>query len=851
MRIIKNSALAVSSFAIAAAVASPAFAQSTGAVDFENTIVVTGTKAKAINGVDIPATPKAKQVLDQTFISKSTPGQSINEVINMVPGVSFYNADPFGSSGGAMFIRGFDNTRISQTFDGMPLNDTGNYALYSNQQLDAELIEQVNVNLGSTDVDSPTAAASGSTVNYRSRDPLEKAQVMAVGSAGDLSYKRGFISVDTGNITNSGLKAWFAASVASNRFLPNTGGQVAKQQLNFKVKQPLGDNGDFISVAGHFNFNRNNFAPSMTLWTENGASRPVNSSSGGRVPYNWDEAHYTINCADTTSSSASTTGYGAFECRFNPSRTANLRMNGRFTLADNLTLTVDPSFQYTKANGGGVGKLNEASGPNGMVGLVGGNYYSGRDVNGDGVISSSILMGNASETETNRIGLLTSLRWKINPTNTLRIGYSYDRGRHKQTGEITFLNSQTGYYATYFPIDLAITDKYGNAIEKRNRMSYAILHQVSGEYNGKFFDGKLDVLAGVRAPFFKRNLTTFCFATNGTGGYDCPSPQDQAAYAAANPTAGVPQQRNYNYNKILPNVGFTVAVAQGASLYANYSKGLQVPGTDTLYNAFFFPVTSSSGSPKAETSDNFDVGLRMRAGRLSASLGAWYTMFYDKISQIYDQNTQVSLYTNLGKVEKYGFDATLTWKVDDHFSIYAFGSYNKSRILADIIASKAGNGVTTDQVVNGNTILRYSNGNMYYATAGKRESGVPIYTAGARFEANFDPFDLAISVKNNGKRYINAENLPSYSSLVPATAVEVNPATLPSYTTVDLSARMKLAIAGLKSDKSFIQLNVTNLFNQYYYSGFTGSSTPIGVNTVPTLYLAVPRTVVGTLSVAF
>jgi len=842
MRILKNSALAVSSFAIAAAVASPAFAQSTGAVDFENTIVVTGTKAKAINGVDIPATPKAKQVLDQSFISKSTPGQSINEVINMVPGVSFYNADPFGSSGGAMFIRGFDSSRISQTFDGMPLNDTGNYALYSNQQLDSELIEQVSVNLGSTDVDSPTAAATGSTVNYRSRDPLNKAEVMAVGSAGDLSYKRGFISVDTGEITKSGLKAWFAGSVASNRFLPNTGGQVAKQQLNFKVKQPLGTNGDFISLAGHFNFNRNNFAPSMSLYTENSASRPVNSSSSGRTPYNWDEAQYTINCADTTSANRTTLGYGAFECRYNPSRTANLRMNSRFSLTDTLTLTIDPSFQYTKANGGGVGTLSEASGPNGMVGLVGGNYYAGRDVNGDGAITSGILMGNASETETNRIGLLTSLRWKINPTNTLRVGYSYDRGRHKQTGEITFLNSQTGYYATYFPIDLAITDKYGNAIEKRNRMSYAILHQVSGEYNGKFFDGKLDVLAGVRAPFFKRNLTTFCFVTNGTGGYDCPSPQDQGTYAAANPTFGVPQQRNYNYNKILPNVGFTVAVAQGASLYANYSKGLQVPGTDTLYNAFFYPVTSSFGSPKAETSDNFDVGLRWRAGRLSASAGAWYTMFYDKISQVYNQDTQTSLYTNLGKVEKYGFDGTLTWKVDDHFSIYAFGSYNKSRILADIIAGKG----SANTIVNGNTILRTDGTNTYYTTAGKRESGVPIYTAGARVEANFDPFDLVVSVKNNGKRYINAENVPVYSG-----TTQVNSATLPSYTTVDLSARMKLAIAGLKSDKSFIQLNVTNLFNQFYIGGFTSSSTPIGATTIPTVYLATPRTVVATLSVAF
>lgn len=862
MRIIKNSALAVSSFAIAAAVASPAFAQSTGSVDFENTIVVTGTKAKAINGVDIPATPKAKQVLDQSFISKSAPGQTINDVINMVPGVSFYNADPFGSSGGNMFIRGFDSSRISQTFDGMPTNDTGNYALYSNQQLDSELIEQVNVNLGSTDVDSPTAAATGSTVNYRSRDPLEKAQVMAVGSAGDLSYKRGFISVDTGNITNSGLKAWFAASVASNRFLPNTGGKVAKQQLNFKVKQPLGDNGDFISLAGHFNFNRNNFAPSMSLYTQNSASRPVNSSSSGRTPYSWDEAQYTINCADTTSATKSTTGYGAFECRYNPSRTANLRMNSRFTLADNLTLTIDPSFQYTKANGGGVTTLSEGVSPNGLTGFViypsgtgtASGYFAGNDVNGNGVVDTGILVGNASETETNRIGLLTSLRWKINPNNTLRIGYSYDRGRHKQTGELTYINTTTGYYATYFPIDLAIKDRYGSSIQKRNRLSYAILHQVSAEYNGKFFDGKLDVLAGVRAPFFKRNLTNYCFTADTAGSnFYCPSQQDQAAFAAANPytynaaTNGVtgyagPQNRNFNYSRVLPNVGFTLALAQGTSLFANYSQGLQVPGTDSLYGSFYYPVSSNYGVPKLETSDNFDAGLRARFGRLSASLGGWYTMFNNKISQVYNQDTQTSIYTNLGKVEKYGFDATLNWKVDQHFSVYAFGSYNKSRIINNTLAGKG----TSSTIINGNTTLLSDGTYTYYTTAGKRESGVPIYTAGAVLSADFDPFSLNVSIKNNGKRYINSENLPSYSG-----TTQVNSATLPSYTTVDLSARMKLAIAGLKSDKSFIQLNVTNLFNQFYVGGFTSSSTPVGATTIPTVYLATPRTVVATLSVAF
>ena len=199
--------LAASAFALTVgSFSTAAFAQSTGSVDFEEeVIVVSGTARRSgVAGVVSPDTTKAKAVLTQEFIERQAPGQTVNDIINQLPGVSFQNNDPFGSAGGKMSIRGFDNTRISQTFDGIPLNDSGNYALYSNQQLDSELIEQVNVNLGSTDVDSPTAAASGSTVNYRTRKPGEDFGVKLVGSAGDFEFFRVFGMVDTGEFTSLG-----------------------------------------------------------------------------------------------------------------------------------------------------------------------------------------------------------------------------------------------------------------------------------------------------------------------------------------------------------------------------------------------------------------------------------------------------------------------------------------------------------------------------------------------------------------------------------------------------------------------------------------------------------------------
>jgi iron complex outermembrane receptor protein len=116
-----------------------AFAQSTGTQEFEKeTIVVTGTRTQAVGGVQAPDTSKAKAVLTQEYIARQNPGQTVLDTINAVPGVSFQNNDAYGSSGGTLTIRGFSSDRISLTFDGIQLNDSGNYAIFSNQQIDPE-----------------------------------------------------------------------------------------------------------------------------------------------------------------------------------------------------------------------------------------------------------------------------------------------------------------------------------------------------------------------------------------------------------------------------------------------------------------------------------------------------------------------------------------------------------------------------------------------------------------------------------------------------------------------------------------------------------------------------------------
>ncbi|WP_395613093.1 TonB-dependent receptor [Allosphingosinicella sp.] len=871
---------------------SVAMAQSTGTIDAENnTVVVTGTRTTSVGGVEAPDTSKTREVLNSTFIQNQTPGQSINNTINSLPGVSFTNNDPFGSAGGTLYIRGFDNTRISQTFDGIPLNDTGNYALYSNQQLDPELIEQVNVSLGSTDVDSPTAAATGSTVNYRTRRPYQDFAARIQGSYGGFDggdFYRVFGVVDTGRFTPWGTRAFFSGSMATNDAVYGNRGVIYKQQYNGMIYQPIGSHGDFISVAAHYNQNRNNFFGSLPLrWDTtqsptNPAPRVVGGLSTQRFPRNADERDYTVaRCFTDTPQfnvvDAPTACGTAFEERYNPSNTGNIRINSRFTLADGLVLTVDPSFQYVKANGGGTATgregtrdVNPAGGTatptaclttpssatnNCQVGYWGGSPYYGRDLNGDGDLLDTVAVLAPSQTQTNRYGVIAGLRWEINDQHMIRIAYSYDRGRHRQTGETGFLQPN-GEPFDVFPVNSAITGSNGSILQKRDRRSIALLNQIAGEYRGEFFDSRLTVNIGVRAPFFTRDLTNNCATSSASGFVECGTPAAIAAYIANNPTVNIgsgntapvqgPQNRVFHYNAVLPNIGLVYDLTPRMSVFANYSRGLQVPGTDNLYNSFFYPITTAQARPRAETTDNFDVGLRYRSSRIMAQISGWYTIFSNRTAQAYDPELDQNVFRNLGKVDKYGIDASLAWQIIPELQLYVYGSYLWSNIRDNVLAGEC-TVVTATCTAIGNPI--------FAQTAGNRESGAPIYTFGGRLQAQLGPVQLGIQAKRTGGRYVNDTNLPISLCTVAfqnvttctGTAYQVFPARTPAYNIVDLDIRVPLGWAGLNDD-TYFQLNVTNVFDQFYVGNFSGAL--LGT-AVPFVQVGAPRAVIGTLVVQF
>ncbi len=857
----------------AAVMPTAAFAQSTGSVDFEReTIIVTGTRTQDVGGVVAPDTPKAKAVLTQEIIARQNPGQTILDTINLVPGVSFQNNDAYGSSGGTLTIRGFDSSRISLTFDGIPLNDSGNYAIYSNQQLDPELIDQVNVNLGTTDVDSPTASAVGGTVNYRTILPSREMGGRVVASGGEFDFRRLFGIFHTGELGPWGTRAFVSASRAKNDNPFNNYGKVDKQQYNGRIYQPLGSNGDFVSLSGNYNQNRNNFFGSVRLRDD------LPTPNG--FPSDSDERRYNINFPCTVDApqagvaDLTNTCGTEFDRRFNPSNTGNIRGGSRFTLAENIVLTVDPSFQFVKANGGGTvigreGRRIFAPGTTPFTGFIGGQYYFGLDLNGDGdaldtcsATGASCSSANRngvtliapSQTRTRRYGVISGLRYDINDDHTVRVSYTHDRANHRQTGQVGTVD-EGGSPDDVFAINDPLVDANGNVVQKRDRQSFAILNQVAAEYRGEF--GPLTVNVGARAPFFKRDLENYCFTTSASGFLDCFG-QDadlEAAYAARFPNVQGPQRRVLKYSKLLPNVGAVYDFTPNVSGFVSYAKGLSVPGTDSLYDAFFFPADTEQAKPNPETTDSFDAGLRYRSSKVQAQISAWYTMFDDRLASAYDPELDQTVFRNLGRVNKYGIDASVAYAPTSALTLYAFGSWNRSKIKENL-QIEGGDTYSCDDADLSTPSARATAFRNCAFTAGNREAGTPKYTYGTSILGKFGALDMGVTAKRTGPRFFFDTNRPVLAGDVDAEAgiTQLYQAAADAYWLVNLDLRLNFDRTS--ANPTYVQLNVYNLFDKTYVGGFGG-----GLNqsvsgsgffgSAPFVQIGAPRTVSASLNVGF
>ncbi len=801
-------ALAGSLFAYSAAQA-----QSTASQTVEQVVVTAKTSVATDGLATLSKAAKDQAIVTQAYIEHQVGSSNFAQLINLLPGVNYSTEDPTGVLSSDFRMHGFDGAHVSFTLDGTPLNDTGNYAIYPGEYSPGETTGSITVNMGQTEVDSPTASAIGGTVNILTKLPSETPQTLVNLTAGSYGYGRAYGEFDTGEIGPFKTRSFLAVNYVDADKTKGEG-TITRWGLDGRVYQPLkGD--DFLSVGFTYASDRPYFYQS---------SSPAQYAQFGRsIDYNtqWAAPTAIAGKADGIAGATAAPGFeqgndsNFWKLHPNPVDFGDIRGQSRFSVGKGLTLTVDPYFFYTLANGGGTTNLSESD-PR----LAGSKTFStcagggkGVDLNGDGDCLDTVLVYSPSNTQTHRYGVNSSLIYDFNENNRVQLSYSFDYGRHRQTGEYTTIDQATGTPNNVFgggngngtPI-LALD---GTPLRKRDRFSIAELNQISANYVGKFFDDKLHVSIGVRDPFFERQLNQFCYTYNGSSAICDSAPQSAVAAALALDNAKVgavagskatnlstllgttvsygpngqanfrlPFSQTYNFNKPLPSLNASYQFDDHSSVYATLSKGFSAPKTDNLY-------TSSQEFVAPESSDQYGVGYRYHAPTLTFTANLWDSKWNNHIVTSYDPlDPTLSVDRNVGGVDIYGLDAELGWSATHELKFYLSGNLTKSKLDANYqvtVASGPDAGKSIALPVKGKELVL-----------------TPEQTFSARSEYKLGDLTLGLQGKYTGKRYVS----------------DMNDVSLPGYFVWDFDAEYKFSPLGHPSS---LNLQVYNLLGENYY----------------------------------
>ncbi|MDE1150144.1 MAG: TonB-dependent receptor [Azospirillaceae bacterium] len=199
-------------------------------------IVVTSTRRSA-SEIELPA----HQI--QTIM----PGASAVKAINMLPGVIFQNADPWGNNeqNESLYIHGFNAQQLGYTLDGVPLGDQsyGNYNGLSVQRaIISENIGRVSLASGAGDLGTASTSNLGGTLATFSDDPKAEAGGQIEQVFGSYDTFRTFARLDSGTFGDG--NSAYISFVRQDARAWDFNGQQGGYQVNAKFVH-AGEKGTF------------------------------------------------------------------------------------------------------------------------------------------------------------------------------------------------------------------------------------------------------------------------------------------------------------------------------------------------------------------------------------------------------------------------------------------------------------------------------------------------------------------------------------------------------------------------------------------------------------------------------
>ena len=630
------------------------------------------------------------------------------QLIQSLPGVASGTSDPYQLSiRYALFLRGLPQTDIGWLIDGALSMDRAYTSDVSETRADSENIAGLTVLPGSTRITDPVLNAAGGEVIETIRNPDDLPGVKADYSYGSFRAQRIFGEVDTGEIANTGIKAFGSVSyTTAGDFALPPDAISHRLHADFKFAKDWGHVGkSTIFIA--YNDQTSARSEPLTLSQFNADEKTGNFGAGNYGFTFNPECTATPNCNSYWKESVYTR------------RNLIIASNNEFDLSDRLQISVNPYFDYIISNSPGEGSLNPAS-------IYDGNQRETVSTaglfllpNGSIPVKSNLLFDETA------LGVNTILKYEIFSSNHLQLSWWHDYWG------MTQLNSYTPISATGDAADYAQNPLYstsGQIIAGTNYRTHWNIDVVSIQDSQSLFDDKVKIEVG--AKYLMQDIS------------------------GINLVPGVQSQFASTYARVLPRATVSYDINQSSQFYADLVTEAHVDPPSSTY-----PVTYSTSTgaisqvgntapvPPPEYSIGEEVGYRYHDSLLTADIALFNKLLsnHQIASQVFLNGAGYSDTINGGGLRMQGITAELATRSFWGFSPYVNGQYLKAT-------------TTTNLQV----------GNDYLPTAGKVGVQAPEYTATLGLNYAHGPFFGNLLFRYTGSQYstfMNDEQMPAYSTI--------------------------------------------------------------------------------------
>lgn len=598
-------------------------ANSTATVNDSNVVTITGRKAGMGLMVQEDA-PKARSTINKEEIQKERPTGNAYQSLSLLPSVNSYNYDATGLFGGGMTMRGFNSTEIGATINGVPINDSGNYAVYPQEFVDQENVCQEFVTQGSTDVDAPHVGATGGNLGIVTCDPEDKQRVRVMETLGGLDLNKTYVRYDSGRFDDNRAKFFISYSHAEAD----------------KWKGPGNAVRDHLDAAFRFDIDHFNYITGSVLMNHEVADNIEDPTLAqlNQYGYNWDfsptfNGHLPAHAGSAQVEVAQSPPY--YKLAINPFENVIASATGKFRLNDTTDLKITPYYWFGYGTGGTQEKvLSESGFLNPATGKL-----TGVDLNGDGDTLDKVIVAGSSVTKTQRPGLTASITETLD-NNTIFGGIWLEQAHHRQTSPIVPVDDAGNMASIWLNSDY-IDRPNGTPYEARDWRTISTAWQFFLQDTVSLMDDQWRINFGVRDPYIRRDFTNYPNEGNNSAiGYEIIR----------------------TYNDLLPQLGLRFQADKENQLFASLSKNMQAPANFAFSSATGDNVTIVNGQAilsstvQPETSWNLDVGYRYQSKALIAQATVYDVDFRNRLANAYDPVSGLSSYINAGSVKTHGFE---------------------------------------------------------------------------------------------------------------------------------------------------------------------------------------------------